>query len=67
MGDMKKKGRRKHINAGALNGRAKLDSMQVESIRRDYLSGKANQVQLAERFAVSQSLISCIVRGANWV
>ena len=66
MGDMKKKGRRKAINSGANNGRAKLSPDDAEEIRRCYGANESTQVQLAARYGVSQTLVSMIVRGVHW-
>lgn len=66
MGDMKSKGRRKGINTGEQNGRAKLNADQVSSIRSEYSSGKIRQVDLAVKHSVSQAMISAIVRGTFW-
>lgn len=66
MDDMRRKGRRLAVNSGADNGRAKLTDIQVASIRAAYASGSARQVDLAQAFNVSQSLISLIVRSEAW-
>lgn len=49
---------------GVLNGRAKLDDLQVRVIKTLY--PKISQVKLGRYFNVSQGMISAIVRGANW-
>lgn len=64
--DMLKKGRDKtnHRNRryGIDNHNAKLTKEQVEEIRRYYVPGKVRQVDLAEKYGVSQVLISIITR-----
>jgi len=47
-------------------GGGKLTEGQVRSIRAQYAAGSATQVALAERFGVSQGLISAIIRRASW-
>lgn len=67
MQDMITKGRK--INAapkGEKHGMHKLTLNQVNDIRLIYASKKANQVQLAKQYGVSQRMISLIVRGENW-
>lgn len=65
MHDMRDKGRRKGINTGTGNGRAKLTDEQVSDIRASYTDG-ARQVDLASKFSVSQAMVSAIIRKANW-
>lgn len=66
MSDMRAKGRRKEINAGSENGRAKLSDDSVREIRRAYKNNELNQVALAEKFSVSQTVISLIVTRKTW-
>ena len=56
---------------GERNGRALLTDEQVRSIRRRYVSGinqhiPGNSQQLAERFGVTQNLVTAIVRREAW-
>lgn len=51
--------------AGARNGNAKLDPIAVARIRLHYAEG-ARQVDLADSFGVTQSMISKVVRGDYW-
>lgn len=64
--DMKKKGRRLGINSHENNGRSKLNKEAVAQIRKIYHSGEKTQIELAELFQVSQSMISCVLRNINW-
>ena len=66
MADMKTKGRRKSINAGSFNGRAKLNEAQASDIRSLYATGDWRQVDLAEKFGCSQTIVSLIIRNVNW-
>jgi len=66
MGDMKTKNRRKNINTGEKNGRAKVKQDDVLKIRHLYKTRQANQVQLAKEFGISQSSISAIIRKKIW-
>jgi hypothetical protein len=63
--DMKSKGRRKAINAGEKNGRAKLTANQADEIRKA-LAGGLTQMKVAAQFGVSQTLVSLIKRGQLW-
>ena len=45
---------------------SKLTIEQVHEIRRLYVPGKVKQVELAERFGVTQVQISQIVLGKLW-
>ena len=65
MGDMKAKGRRKAINSGERNGRAKLTADLAKEIRKALASGII-QIKVAEQFGVSQTLVSLIKRGLLW-
>jgi hypothetical protein len=74
MGDYKQnskdcldRGRYVHADAsGEKNGRAKLSLVQVEEIKAMYKTGNYFQKEIALKYCVTQSLISCITRGANW-
>jgi len=66
MRDMAIKGRRKGINTGADNGRAKLTQAQADEIRRIYADGERSQQNIADDFGVSQWAISMIVRGNRY-
>jgi len=52
---------------GEKNGRAKLTRDQVEEIRRDYLSRKSSQREIARRHGISQPTVSEIVNFRNWI
>lgn len=64
--DMVKKGRdnSRHSNRkfGTSNHNAKLTKEQVDEIRVAYIPGSVRQVDLAEKYGVSQVLISIITR-----
>jgi len=66
MADMRSKGRRRQINAGERNGRAKLTEQQASEIRRLYAEQRTRQVDLAARFGVSQSVVSLVLRREIW-
>lgn len=51
---------------GGGNPNSVLQDGQIADIRRRYASGATRQVDLAQEYAVSQSHISRIVRGASW-
>ena len=51
---------------GVRNGRSKLTDETIVVIRNAYSQGQANTRELAERFAVSQGLISKIIRRVAW-
>lgn len=64
--DMDAKGRaRRPVLRGKDSGMAKLTDRRVLAIRAAYANG-ATQVQLAERFSVSQSTVSSIVLRRTW-
>lgn len=65
MADMRAKGRRRSIGVGEANGRAKLSTELVKSIRERRLSG-ASLYELAGAFGVGLSTISRACRGENW-
>lgn len=67
MADMARKGRRKGINAGVENGRAKLTMDGAREIRRLYAEGHWTQDALAVTFGISQFAISAIVRNKRYV
>ncbi|MFB7114084.1 HNH endonuclease [Streptomyces sp. NPDC056291] len=52
--------------SGEANGAARLTSHQVSEIRSLYAVGDVSQRALGDRFGVSRSLISYIVRGKLW-
>ena len=66
MEDMKVKGRRKNINAGSKNGRAKLTEESAIELRLLYESKEWTQSSLAKRFGVSQGLVSAVIRRVHW-
>lgn len=51
---------------GEKHGGHKLSESNVESLLKLYISGKHSQKELAQKFGVSQSMISLIVRDENW-
>ena len=51
---------------GALNGRAKGTRTTVEKIRRLYAKGNVSQQSLADRFRLSQAVVSQIIRRETW-
>lgn len=51
---------------GASNGRAKLTETNIRSIRKSYSNGNITQQMLADKFGVSDVLISLIVRLKVW-
>lgn len=53
-------------NRGEQQGRVKLRTIEVFEIRKYYESGEYTQRELAEKFGVHQSNISCIVRKKSW-
>ena len=63
MADMRDKGRRKQINAGQLNGRAKLTPEQVHAIRQDQ-RGKRT---IAKDYNVSPAQVQRIRTGQQWI
>lgn len=65
--DMKNKGRRKGINSGERNGRAKISRQTADRIRHSYFLGGVTQKQLSEDHGVSQSTVSLILRNEIWV
>lgn len=62
MGDMASKGRRKDINSGARNGRAKLTPEQVAAIRED----KRGKRTIAPEYGVSPAQVQRIRKGQQW-
>ncbi len=67
MRDMVSKGRDALTRArAARHGMSKLTSDQVASIRERYAAGGVTQVQMAQEFSVTQSLISKVVRAEHW-
>ena len=63
--DMKLKGRRKNIGCGEANGRAKLNKIFVNEIRKKRSNGKSIK-ELALEYKVGLSTISRVVRQENW-
>lgn len=61
--DMVLKGRQA---AGDRNGRRKLDSVAVATIKAVYAQGTSTQAAIANRFSVSPQTISRVVTGKNW-
>jgi|LGVE01.1.fsa_nt_gb hypothetical protein len=51
---------------GERNYNAKLTAEAVKEIRRDYAAGKATQYDLADRFGVTQTAISCVLKNKTW-
>lgn len=51
---------------GERNGSVKLTSMQVKEIISQYLDGKVTQQELAQRYGVSDSLVSAILHRQAW-
>ena len=54
------------INAGELNGRAKLDWQKISRIRRLYDTGDCTMKELGKRFGVATSTISYVVNHRTW-
>ena len=67
MNDMKKKGRRKGINAGEANGRAKITQRIADEMRRKYKEGGHTQMQLSAMYGLSQPTVSLILLNKAWV
>ena len=66
--DMDNKGRRGTNSAviqGEQNGNVKLTDNQVSEVRRLYIAGKCNYIELAEKFDVHRTTISRIIRNKN--
>jgi hypothetical protein len=66
MKDVVDRGRRKGINKGQRNGRAKLTQRQANAIRRLYATGRWSQEALGRRYGVSQNAISKIVSNKRY-
>jgi len=62
MADMKEKGRRKAVNSGSANGRAKLTAEQVAAIRAD-TRGKRT---IAPDYGISPAQVQRIRNGEQW-
>ena len=58
-------GERRHAHGEAV-GTAKLTAEEVQEIREIYVTGGANQIELAELFGVTRSNIGFIVREKSW-
>lgn len=54
------------VNGQMAESRQKLNWDKVREIRALYAEGEISQVQIAKRFAVSQNMISKIVRNKRW-
>ena len=67
--DMRAKGRqakgKKVSNPGSTNGNSRITEDDVRKIRQQYEDGVA-QVELARRFGIDQTNVSCIVRRVTW-
>lgn len=66
MRDVVGRGRRKGINAGEKNGRAKLVMAQIAEIRSTYAAGGISQEKLSAQYGVSQDAISKIIRNKRY-
>ena len=65
--DMARKGRaRNGDNRGEKNARARLKETDVRQIRRLFDAGLNNK-QIAKRYDVTHSMISCIRTGKSWI
>lgn len=65
--DMLAKGRQKAGRSpGACNPNTVLEPSAVEALRQEYARGGVTQMALAQRFGVSQTQVSRIVRGVQW-
>ena len=53
-------------HTGENHGRAKLTETDVENIRAEYAAGGITYKELAERYGVSQTLISNIINRKQW-
>lgn len=62
MADMAMKNRRKMINAGAQNGRAKLTAEQVQAIRAD----KRGKRTIAPEYGISPAQVQRVRLGLQW-
>ena len=62
MADMAMKNRRKMINAGAKNGRAKLTAEQVQAIRAD----KRGKRTIAPEYGISAAQVQRVRLGQHW-
>ncbi len=56
----------KNTPKGSKHPNAKLDETKVKFIRKNYSKGTYIQSELAEKFGVSQLLISAVIRGKVW-
>ena len=54
------------IPRGTRNGNAKLDETKVDNIRKLYASRELRQVDIAQRFGITQPLVSAIVCNKIW-
>lgn len=62
MADMREKGRRRQINVGQTNGRAKLTPEQVRAIRADQRSKRT----IAQDYGISPAQVQRIRNGQQW-
>lgn len=65
MRDMKEKSRRKGINCGEKNGRAKLNQSVANEIRYHYIGGSLLK-DLAKKYGVGISTVHRIIKRKNW-
>ena len=56
----------RHAPQGESSCRSKLTGYQVKRIRREYVRGTTKQIDLADKYSVSQSLISMIILRQAW-
>jgi hypothetical protein len=54
------------VPRGTRNGNAKLDETKVHAIRELYASGELRQSDIAQRFGITQPLVSAIVLNKIW-
>lgn len=66
MKDMKIKGRRKGVNSGEKNGRAKLNNKKADEIRELYKKGLSQQ-EIAGMYGVAQQQISKVIQNKRFV
>jgi len=65
--DMISKGRQKPgFSKGNRRMRTKINQDQADAIRVEYGGGGVRQVDLAEKYGISQRMVSAIVRGDSW-
>jgi hypothetical protein len=54
------------VHSGERSARGKLSGRQVAEIKERYLAGGVTQQSLADRYGVTQSNVSAIIRGRVW-